>query len=417
MITRQEKLISAALLLALSVLARSAGAAVIPIPTSATEYTIFAGGNLTVGITDPLAVGSIIKGTVGAGGDVTIGDYVTITDLDGHTGSVFANDDVSIGNYSYIMGRVLAGNANGGAGVQIGGSATIVGQIDSWGAVNIGQDSVIGGSIFAQSPQQNVILGANVTVGGVIHINNTVPGPKWNPSFKVLSSASVLGTGPSYYQGDWKTNKLDETRFAGGVTAGTATAPETFTYDPLSYLRTPPSFNTDGTYGDQDITSDSELLPEAYLNLIVRAGKTLTVSAGTYHFQNITLEEGANISIASGTDPADVIIQAFESLYTHGDNVLGRVGQAQVVLNIANNVLMTGLLGSTTTIAASLLAYSDTVASVVDIGGNSTILGKVYSAGDVIIGDNVLVPEAHTSVLLGLGAVCMLAKRRRRSRA
>ncbi len=105
MIRRREKLISAAMLIALYLLARSAGAGVISY--TPTEYTIFAGEDLDVGIGD--TGGSRIGQTAGAGGDVTFATHVIVSDVGEYSGSDFADDDVTIGDSSYITGRVDAG--------------------------------------------------------------------------------------------------------------------------------------------------------------------------------------------------------------------------------------------------------------------------------------------------------------------
>ncbi len=390
MIRHKKTLITAAILIALFLLARPAGGAVISY--SPTDFTIFAGGDLTIGVTS--GTGSYIEGMVGAGGDVTIGDNVTIADSDGFTGSIFADDDVIIGDGVYITGRVLADDSDrDDLGVVIGDYVTVLGRVDAGATGGSAADIVVG----------------NYSKVGDIYSKDGVTLLTYAEVLNNINADDVNLGANSHVYGDVtykKTYTADPTAVVdGSLTKGTPIAPDSFTYT----LPTAPTFDRTGTV-DPDITSDSELAPGAYRDLIVRAGTTLTVYAGTYDFQNITLEAGANISIRGDTFPGDVIIQAFEDLFTAGNNVLGRVGQAQLVVNIGN--LLT--IGSGSTVAASLLAYSDTITSIVDIGDNTTLYGKVYSAGDVIIGDDVVVPEPDSMVLLSFGAVCLLMKRRRR---
>lgn len=105
MIRRKETLISAAVLILLFLLARSAGGGVISY--TPTEYTIFAEGDLDVGIGD--TGGSHIGRMAGAGGDVTFATDIIVSDVGGYSGSDFADDDVTIGDSSYITGRVETG--------------------------------------------------------------------------------------------------------------------------------------------------------------------------------------------------------------------------------------------------------------------------------------------------------------------
>jgi predicted acyltransferase (DUF342 family) len=401
MITRKKKLISAVVLIALFVLARPAGATVIT--TYYTQYTIFAEGTVTIGTAS--GTGSTIWGMVGAIDDVTIEDNTTIVDRFGTTGNVYSGDDVTIWDGVNISGSVIAmdGDADGG-GVTIATSSTVTGQLNVSGQLTIGANSAVGGSIYQSGAQQDVTIGASVTVGGDFHVIDTVGTPQGKPSWTAPATVTVTGTG--IYEGSWNTGQL-KASFGTGPSAGTATAPDTFTYT----TRTAPSFNKSLTLGDQTIVVDGELAPGVYQDLVVNAGITLTVSEGTYDFRNITLASGANIAIKSGNDPANVIIQAFQDLFTSGSNVLGRVGQGQLTFNVGK--LLT--IGASSTVAAHLLAFSDLgFNSIVDVGDNSWILGKIYSAGDVIIRDNVLVPEPGTLVLLGLGAASLLARRRRR---
>lgn len=106
MIRRKERLIWAVMFISLFLLARSAGGDVISYTPP--EYTIFAGGDLDVGIGD--TGGSHIGQMVGTGGDVTFAPDVMVSDVGGYSSSDFGDDDVTIGDSFCITGRVNAGD-------------------------------------------------------------------------------------------------------------------------------------------------------------------------------------------------------------------------------------------------------------------------------------------------------------------
>ncbi len=418
MLACKRKVVATAVVVAVFVCAPIASAA--EVSYTPDEYKVFAGSDLTIG------ADSQIWGRAGAGLDALVYASAMII-YDGTAGDLLVNDDVDIRYNVRITGRVMAFNTNV-SDATIDGILTadapapfpqleyvsIGGRIDSWGEVDIGVASTVGGSIFQKGSDRDVYLRENVTVAGVMHINNTQTGGG-KPWFNVHSTATVSGPGGSIYEGEWKITKLDGTFTSGvGPPPPSATEPDTYAFSlrDESEAAFDETGVTDVLYGDGETVVVS---PGTYRDLdddgTGGEGATLRLSAGTYYFRDISLASTANI--IADTSAGDVIIIAFSDLTTLGSNILSRVGQGNVVIRVGDDLT----IGANSTIDADLLAYSYDVygeTSILTIGNDTWVLGMVYSEDDVVIGDRVVIPEPGTLMLLGVGAVCMLLKRRRR---
>ena len=389
MLACEKKVVATAVFVAVFVCASTASAATISYTPD--EYLVFAGNNLELG------GHSQIWGRAGAGADALIYGSAIIVD-DATSGDLLADDDVAIQDDAWITGRVLADNADFNDdpvlnGLLIGDYATVVGRVDAGGDTNKGSIQVgnyaDSGSVYAPGT-------ADILTYAEVRDNI-------NAKYVNLGANSHTYGNINYGVG----YTADPTAVVDGtVTKGGVTSPDDYTFS----LRSEPAFETGGTV-DQNITSDQSLDPGIYRDLTIQAGVTLSLSAGTYDFQNITMANAAEIS--ADTSGGDVVIRAFSDLTTTGNNILYRNGQGEVLVQIGDEIT----IGANSTIDAHLLAYSYDVngeTSIVTIGNDCSIYGRVYSEDDVVIGERVVIPEPGTLMLLGLGAACMLLGQRRR---
>ena len=302
------------------------------------------------------------------------------------TGDVHAGGDADFARSANVSGRIIAGNS-----VWVDRYST-VGDIDAGGSATFGKQ-VTSGRIKA---------GGYVNVGSKMIVNGDVHG---GGSIDINSNAFVHGD-VTHASGYWKhhTATVD-----GQITQG-QTGPDVDTWTGSTLTAGAVS----GVSGSQSYGAGSVtyLAPGDYGRLDFGSGATLYLTgAGEYNFRG--LEFADDVQVVADVAVGDVEVNVQTDFNTGARLDMSRVGEHQLVVQAGG---YTGI-GIESTIDGSLAGYG----LWVDVHDGTTINGYVYSAGNIWLGDSVVVagkwrpnhaPEPTTMVLLAAGAILLVARRR-----
>lgn len=421
----------------------------------ADDFVVFAGRKLStgkevqitgrVGALDDIRLGqsTVVTGDVYSGDDFSCGSSVRIS------GRALASDALSLGQRVWV-GRLDAGTSGGNRNISVDRYST-VGEIRGGKDVILARDVTVSGSIHAGDDLRadrdtaiagNVYVRDDAAVGrgvrvGEIHVNGdslsvgrsattaslygakdvnverdaTVQGDIHAGDDVSLNRGVTVQGSVTYVDSFWQHSSAT---VAGGSAQGTPDAPQAQA-DPDAWQgakRTQPGFS----HGSADLSFDSHttagIAPGTYRDLWAGHDATLSLAAGQYEFRDVWLD--AKTKILADTTGGDVVIRAADDFGLARDCQVQVVGDGQVWIYAADNLD----IGSGGRVRANLLAFDD-----MSVDRNAGVEGILYAHGNLELGDCVTisaggapeaVPEPGTLALLGLGAVGVLFRRRRR---
>ena len=333
----------------------SAGGAGI-IQTSPEDFTVFAGGSLSVDR------GSGITGAVGAVGGGYLDRDVRVSQ------GVYSGANLTTGRDARIGGGLVsAGNVYLDRG-------TSVATIDSGGSVGLGSGVQVGGYVAADG---RVDVQRHASIGGDVSYGTG----EW-----ISGGATVGGTVAQRLRAvtTWQTTLPDEPAWTGGGGGAWYGRGEDVTLAP-------------GTYGSVSADRDA----------------TVRLSSGTYDLGSVWLGRGTDI--LADTSAGDVVLNLSGSLSTDADVTFTKSGGGGLLIRADNFIY----LGKGTEAEATFESFRrlgvDRESSIV---GRLRSTGEVWIGRDSNVsgplGTGDPIPEPATIALLAAGAAAVLLRPRAR---
>ena len=423
--------------------------------------SMFAGDDIRV------SLNSVVHGNAISGGYTTLGAGVTIGRIDAGAKSSGHDNEITVGDNSVVGGMYSSRGVSLGAGVQVSGDISashdvtagkdlnlsgsiltgrkvtvkkggvLSGNIHAGDDIKLHEDSVVSGNIYGAD---KVTLGKRSTAGELHGRDVTVdddaaPGSMFaSRDAKVEDRAVINGSinagddvelktsarvnGDVTYADDLKQDKsATVTGTAAQGTPVAPTAPSVPNVDgPRDWSGSPrdvPTFVSGGTNVSIARNGNTTLSAGNYRNLSVGRDATLTLTAGAYNFADIRLDKG--VRVTADTTGGNVLINSAEDFNMDSGGIIARLGNGEVIISSADDLNV----GRNAQIAAQLRAYDDLSA-----GASATINGRVYANEEVWLSEGVQVyssslagvPEPGTLVLLGIGSLLVIRRRRNNAR-
>ncbi len=335
------------------------------------DFAVFAGGKLSVS----KRVG--ISGDIGSGYDMWLGSKSKVD------GFIYSGGKFSVDSEFSATGRIISkGN------VCIGTDANLF-SIDSKGSIYVGNNSKVG----ALSANRNLQIGRYVAVNGDAKSNCNVN----------INSYSFVHGDMVYGRRYWIDSRsgVDGDIIRGRVTVD----------DWRTSKRTAPTIH----YGSQDLYyrshTNNTLTPGDYRRMSVREESILRLSAGTYNFYSVWLDD--DVRIIADTSKGDVLINVAGSFSSDDNLNIQKVGDGQIVVQALRGIS----LDKGTQADANFLSFCN-----FSLGEGSKINGQLYANRNMWIGKETQiagfstspnVPEPATLGLLLMSLVMLKVKSRR----
>ena len=350
------------------------------------DVSLYAGGTLTIDGPSTIAGGAIVaRGDINQlAGRLSSESIFGESDFNGglveDTGPIFLNGDItdfSGGIFGGNVGSLTSATGN----IEIVSNATLSGDVTAAG--NVSQD-------FAFSEiNANVLAGGDVSIGGFVNGTVTHGG---DLSFGIFSNPANI---------------------SGGSTPGGPVSPTPFVAPALPA-------STASVAGSNDINLSSfeniTLSPGAYGTLNFDSSNTVSLSAGTYIFQDIVSERSLNELAFDTTGGA---IEIFIAEPDAGFNLVQSInGEKLFGVGTPDPTLAADI---TLEVADSFTLGSDFYGTIFAPNGDvildtfADLTGRVLAGGNVVLNnsDILAVPEPATAALLAVGGL-MLTRRRGR---
>ncbi len=434
------------------------------ISLSPTDFTIYAGDDLSIGRN------ASIVGRIGAYDDIRVntgssivGDIYASDDFYGQaritvSGRTVAGEELSIGAHSStgalwagltsesvrstrvtVGANSTVGNINSAYNVKIYDNVAVNGYIQAGndvevrnnvrvagritavddlkmgrhltaGRIDVGDRSrgvviTSGSSVGSVYAVDDVIVNSNATINGDVHAGD---------DFRIGSNSVVHG---SVVYADDLYGQSSSAVIDGTIGRGTADAPDLTIFDRMVWdagRLTRPDFS----YGSQSVSvgrGDVIVLdPGAYKDLVAASRGEIHLTAGEYDFRKMMLSDASKIIV--DTSAGDVIINVQDKLWAGRNVMVIRNGAGEITVRTKKDIMF----GAGADVSANLTAFDD-----LSIGANSTLAGSFfYAADNLAIGDGVAVsggggavPEPGTLSLLLVGGGMTMLKRRRKAKA
>ncbi|MCE5278230.1 MAG: PEP-CTERM sorting domain-containing protein [Planctomycetaceae bacterium] len=337
-----------------------------------------------------------------AGGELNTGSGIVIS------GSLAAGGDIWIDNDSTISANVYGGGAVG-----MDQNMSVSGRIVSAGDVWINKNSTVG----AIDAGGEVSFGSGVTTAGIRAVGGVTVSSSSQVNGSVQSASDVSLASKSHVYGDviygGKYSKNSKAVVDGQARRGGAAAPDTWTTEALATS----TLGSQGAYRWYNSNSVTSLASGDYGRFDFGSGSTIYLTqAGTYNFQSLNL--GGNVRIVAQADSGEIVINIQEDFCAVSGLDFSRVGSNAVTLKAGGDVE----IGSNGQVAATIFNFGQTF----NVGSGTVIEGSIYAAGNLWIASNVhvqasipaegsthqQVPEPATLVLLAMGGVTIMLRRR-----
>ncbi len=336
------------------------------------EFAVFAGGKLDIS----RQVG--ISGDIGSGSDMWIN---TKSKIDG---SIYSGGKFSVGSEVSASGRIIAsGN------VGIGPNANLF-SIDSGGSMYIGNGSKVG----ALSANRDLQISRYVSVKGNVGANGRV---------SVNSNSNIHGD-VTYGTRYWISPR---STVDGEILRGET---DVDNWSVEKRIRPHVEYGSESIY--YRAHTDNVLEPGDYRSLSVDRGAVLKLSAGTYNFAKVWLDD--EVQIIADTSGGDVLINVAGSFGADNEVKFQSIGDGQINVQALRGISLNGGIQAD----ANFISFNN-----LSLGNGSEINGQLYANGNMWIGKGTQisglsvspnVPEPATLGLLLLGFVMLFGKHRRR---
>lgn len=355
------------------------------------DVSVYAGGNIVFESFTEVGQGAIVAGgdITHSGGTLTAQSIFGEGGFDGGDGADFQDTSGPI----YVNGDI----ANlGGSGSVIGGSLTSAsGSIELVGSVDVNGNVTAAGAV-TQDFSFSVING-NVLAGGDVLIGGSVNGS--------VTHGGALTFGPF----------ADASDISGASTAGGPVTPTPFVAPALPA-------GTAAVAGFNDINLDTfddiTLAPGTFGTLNFASANTVSLSAGTYVFQNIVSDFSLN-ELAFDVTGGDIQIFIVEP--DAGFDLIQSInGERLFAGNEPDPTLADAI---TLEVADSFTLGSDFFGTLFAPNGDITleiftgVEGQVLAGGNLIFEGsnavNTIIPEPATAALLTLGGLLLTRRRAR----
>lgn len=342
------------------------------------DVSLYSGGTLTFGSFT----------SVEGGATVAVGDVFGSLDVD----SIFGQGSLNSNGFDDSRGEIFFNggiNGVGGPGSVLDGPVTsVTGNIDiSSGSTTVNGDVTAAGNV--SQPFSFGVFNGNVLAGGNVDIDGTVNGNVTH------GGALTLGTFASV---------------TGSTSSGGAVSPAPFVAPALAA-----GSALQGNGNDINLATfeDITLSPGAFGTLNFASSNTVSLTAGTYIFEdivsNFSLNELAfdttNGSISIFVESNNVDLDLIQSI-----NGVSLFAGAEPPLFESNNV--------TLEVGGSLTLGSDFFGTILVPNGDfdlgSDLTGRALVGGDVVLSGSILTVPEPSSLLAGLGLLGLSAVRRSR---
>ncbi len=373
------------------------------------NYLITAGDNSSIGAmysSNAVKLGSGVKvnGATSAkkfssgssliyAGRITSADNVTLGVDTMLTGEIHAGHDVKIGDDSTVNGATYASHKltlgkRASAGALHGKDVTL-------------SDGASSGSVFAS---RNAKVEKDGTVSGFVNAGD-------DAELKKNSSVSGDVTYGHKLKKD-KSASISGTTVKGS--AASPTAPDTTLTAPRDFatsLLSAPTFVSGGSDVTIKANRTASLSAGTYKKLTVEQDAKLMLTAGTYNFSDVLL--GKSIRLTADTSAGDIVINSADDFKIDEGGIVVRLGAGEIIVSSGDDMDFS----KDVSVVGDYRAYDDFSAD-----NNFAIAGRAYARENLTLGSGSSVvhssassatPEPGTLILLAVGAVGIVSRRRR----
>jgi predicted acyltransferase (DUF342 family) len=397
------------------------------------EYTSL-GSGVSIGRIDAGARRSNRNYQITAGAGSSIGAMYSTGAVSLGSG-VQVNGDTSAAKFSAGSKLIYTGRITSADNVTLGVETMLTGQIHAAHDVKIGDDSTVNGGVYASHKLtlgkrasagalhgKDVTLSYDASSGSVFASRNAKIDKGGTVSGSVNAGDDAELKKDSSVSGDvtygHKLHKDKAASVSGTTAKGAAaapTAPDTTLTAPRDFatsLRLAPTFASGGSDVKIKANRTASLSAGTYKKLTVEEGAKLTLTAGTYNFSDVLL--GKSVRLTADTSAGAIVINSADDFKIDEGGIVVRFGAGEIIVSSGDDMDF----GKDVSVVGDYRAYDDFSAD-----NNFAIAGRAYARENLTLGGGATIftgdsasvtPEPGTLILLAVGAVGVVSRRRRR---